>query len=718
MTETQQTAGAVNPDSEKKQPPIVGWIIAIACLYFVFTQPDRAKNICLILLGFGSMIFIHELGHFLAAKAVGILVEEFAVGFGPALIGWQKVPEGIALRLLPKRHEDGRITAAATIMIPIRVKAPSDTVYQLRAVPLGGFVKMLGQEDLKAMETDSDPRNYNNKPVWQRMIVISAGVVFNIISGFLVFVYVYGTGFYDMPAIVGDVIPGSAAQRAGLEPGDEFVMIGEKQEHLSFSDLLMAGAFSGSDETIVMKVRGADGSEREISLMPEMNEAMGVKGFGIERPDSGVIAAPAGSDEAIARVVKKLEGVGLAPKDKIVAVNGEGLQPGASFLDALILEAGGHDGSALRLTAEREGEDGAVQVMAIEVPLVLRPRGLDPTKWLNLTPRTTIGSIMAGSPAEKAGLEAGDVIIRVGDQLNPTIQEIQAICQERVNRDVPVTVLRGDGREVAVTVRPQLQGGLLAKLSGKAKAMIGFASGYDYDSTVVADNGSVGQADSVQLDVPRGAAIQQVNGVDVKDWNALLVALERHQGQVVPVSYTPGVDSGTLNSEITVPEDFQANLFYRPRDDVFLTLPLLPYERLYKGRSLGESLEMGLNATGVFLGQTYMTFKALFTRQVKADKAISGPIGILSMSYQIVNDRPLNYFLYFLGMISMCIAVFNFLPLPILDGGHMVMLIIEKLKGSPVSVRAQEVVNMVGLVLIGSLFLYVTFNDIVRTFGG
>lgn len=124
---------------------------------------------------------------------------------------------------------------------------------------------------------------------------------------------------------------------------------------------------------------------------------------------------------------------------------------------------------------------------------------------------------------------------------------------------------------------------------------------------------------------------------------------------------------------------------------------------------------MGADATRMFIVQTYLTIKGIVTNRVTS-KAISGPVGILSISYQIVRDRPLNYFLYFLGMISMCIAVFNFLPFPILDGGHMVMLIIEKIKGSPVSIRIQEAANYVGLVLIGSLFLYVTFNDVMRLF--
>jgi regulator of sigma E protease len=93
-----------------------------------------------------------------------------------------------------------------------------------------------------------------------------------------------------------------------------------------------------------------------------------------------------------------------------------------------------------------------------------------------------------------------------------------------------------------------------------------------------------------------------------------------------------------------------------------------------------------------------------------------GPVGIISFSYRIVAEQPFVYYVYFLGLISACIAVFNFLPLPPLDGGLVVLLLVEKIKGSALSERTQGVVAYVGWVLIGGFFLYVTFNDIVRSF--
>jgi len=95
-----------------------------------------------------------------------------------------------------------------------------------------------------------------------------------------------------------------------------------------------------------------------------------------------------------------------------------------------------------------------------------------------------------------------------------------------------------------------------------------------------------------------------------------------------------------------------------------------------------------------------------------------GPVGILTFSYRIVAAQPFIYYIYFLGLISASIAVLNFLPLPPFDGGLTVLLLVEKIKGSALSVRTQEIIAYVAWGLVGSLMLYVTFNDILRLIFG
>src|SRR4051812_23025087 len=154
----------------------------------------QLPSLLLLIFGFGFVIFFHELGHFLAAKWVGIRVEQFAVGFGQALFAWRK---GIGWRvgtttkeyrrraqnLLEKNEKPNpEISEDASGYTDEQINKAADelglgeTEYRLNWIPLGGYVKMLGQDDLKPNATASDPRAYNRKSIGQRMLVVSAGV--------------------------------------------------------------------------------------------------------------------------------------------------------------------------------------------------------------------------------------------------------------------------------------------------------------------------------------------------------------------------------------------------------------------------------------------------------------------------------------------------------------------------------------------------------------
>jgi regulator of sigma E protease len=135
-------------------------------------------------------------------------------------------------------------------------------------------------------------------------------------------------------------------------------------------------------------------------------------------------------------------------------------------------------------------------------------------------------------------------------------------------------------------------------------------------------------------------------------------------------------------------------------------------QRMYKADGPVDAMKMGYKRTKIFIVQTYVTLYQLISGLV-SPKELMGPVGILTFSYKIVAAQPFIYYVYFLGLISASIAVLNFLPLPPFDGGLTVLLLVEKIRGSALSVRTQEIIAYVAWGLIGSLMLYVTFNDVV-----
>lgn len=139
---------------------------------------------------------------------------------------------------------------------------------------------------------------------------------------------------------------------------------------------------------------------------------------------------------------------------------------------------------------------------------------------------------------------------------------------------------------------------------------------------------------------------------------------------------------------------------------------MVPFEALrenYKASGPIEAVGMGLKKTKMFIVQTVMTLKGLFSKSV-SPSTLSGPLGIVTTSYTIARSS-MSYYIYFMGLLSSCIAVMNLLPLPVVDGGVIVLLIVEKIKGAPLSQKAQGIISYVGLAFILSLFAWLIYND-------
>ena len=271
---------------------------------------------------------------------------------------------------------------------------------------------------------------------------------------------------------------------------------------------------------------------------------------------------------------------------------------------------------------------------------------------------------------------------------------------------MPVTILRMDPngfeKKITVTVTPK-------QPKGSDGVLIGFATFFDTDHPVVADTITV-ENGPAKLEIPRGATITSVDGTPVSNFLDIIREIKKYPGERVTIEWR--IDEETAgNVAVNIDKDLDF-ICVKP---YFPIIPFKPLKRLYDADGPIEAIVMGFRKTTSFITQTYVTLRRLIGGLV-SPKNLMGPVGIMSFSYQIVAEQPPVYYVYFLGLISAVIAVFNFLPVPPLDGGLIVLLIIEKIKGSPISERVQTILAYTSWTLILALLIYVTFNDILRLF--
>src|SRR5688572_8932673 len=294
---------------------------------------EQLPSLILLVLGFGFVIFWHELGHFFAAKWVGIRVEQFAVGFGQALLSYRK-GWGVTLGSSGKKYDE-MLQADRDGVQREDVGAIGETEYRLNWIPLGGYVKMLGQDDLRPNAQQDDPRAYNKKSIGARMFVVSAGVIMNIILAAFGFMVVFLMGFRVPPAQVGSVIPNSPAALATRldgtpgppKPGDRIVMFDDKWQH-DFNKLTLNVALAG-EGNVPMYVRRLDGTEERLLINPDRMEGETSRFLmiGIGQPfELRGLPETHEIEEEIRKDPKKFvqpELVAVKPGETITMINGE-----------------------------------------------------------------------------------------------------------------------------------------------------------------------------------------------------------------------------------------------------------------------------------------------------------------------------------------------------------------------------------------------------------
>lgn len=430
-------------------------------------------NIVLAIVALSFLILIHELGHFMVARWMGVKVLEFAIFMGPKLFSWKR----------------------------------GETEYSIRAIPMGGFCKMEGEE-----EASNDERAFNKKSAGKRALIVVAGAAMNILVAFLITTIVAFSMGYNT-RIIQNLSSDSPLKAAGLQVGDEIISYDNKHVFYPSSDFSLFLFLS-------------EGEEVNVEYRRE-----GVKGIQQTR---------------------------VAPR------------------------------------------------MSTPVYMIGITVGTEPDGTVN----SIIQKVQQGSPAEMAGMQPGDKIIRVDDTPVAIKEDLARYLQQSKENPVDITVNR-DGDTITMhEVKPQPS-----------------ATYYDL-------------------------------GVQFED---------------------------------------------------------------KKGEFFG-TIQSGLNYSVATIRSVYMTLGGIFTGKVKF-KDLSGPVGIVDTIGQVVDmgtgfSEKLLYLLQISMFLSLNLGVMNLLPFPALDGGKLLLILIEKIRRKPIDPEKEAWISMVGFILLILLLIATLFNDIPRVFRG
>ncbi|MGE0534687.1 MAG: site-2 protease family protein [Pirellulales bacterium] len=699
-------------------------MLSLSSLPLAAFDPGIIVVILKVAAALGFVIFVHELGHFAVAKMCGVKCEKFYLGFDIYGLKLAKFQWG-------------------------------ETEYGIGILPLGGYVKMLGQEDnpTKAYEEMQrakegqatgdpnapvfDPRSYLAQSVPKRMAIISAGVVMNLIFAFLMAALAYGIGVPYSPSGVSLLEPGAPAWQAGLQVGDEIVAINGKPCE-RYSDLraniALANLETGVDLTI--RRRSADSSEpREMHIQVHPMKGQKIPRIGVAPPESLELADtasdkthPARFGSPAAKVMSQLDG-----GKRIVAVNDARVE---SYAD-LIRELATHAQEPIQLTVvsvsdEVEAKDNVSEIAAssavesstvIIEPASIRDVGL-------IMKMGAITAVRANSPAAIAGLKEGDRILRVDGQ--PIEDPLRW----------PAQVRHAGERAMVLQVRNNEQDSSAREVTIAPSATVTFEwPNYFFSYDQVLSVPELGIAFSVENVVAAVLPGSPAEAAGIKAGDQLATAsflvkppsemtdaekefLESQAGVKAPLEFADDKANwvACLSELQYLPADTQIKLKLASDREITLTpvsandwfnpdrgLQLEGAFRTRTATSVGEAFALGGRETLDSVLQVYRFLQKL-GHQIDI-REIRGPITIARIAGSAASAGFVEL-LMFLVMLSANLAVLNFLPIPMLDGGHMLFLIIEGIRRKPVSERVFVAFQFAGILFLMSLMAFALFGDV------
>lgn len=589
-------------------------------------------SVLMAMLAFGSIIFIHELGHFIFAKKVGIRVEKFYLGF-----------DFRGLKFFSFTYKG--------------------TEYGIGILPLGGYVKMAGQEDFGSANKSGAADEFPSKTIWQRIQVLFGGVLFNFLSAFIFCVLALWAGYRLTTNEINGVVPGSPAWEIGLKPGDKIISYNgiATPSYESINTEVLLGGVNKDVELKLIR----DGKEMTFMVRPRKDYS-GMAHIGVRRQSSlsvKSVIVDSGADKA-----------GIKIGDRINEINGVGVDDW-NDLPPLVQKFSKED-KILKVGIEREG-----QKMVLPVEVAERKYG-----FLGFYPkqRSNVYAVLDGSEAEKLGIEMDMKVISVEGENYWEIHKRDKFIEKKSLK----FVFENNGKQKNFVFTGNMM---------DFKSQVSFGP---VGKNIVIDE-VVKESNAEKLNLKAGDKILKV-AIDGEKtlknplWFVLQQFIQYNPNKDISLTVKRGDKEMVLNGKIGERDD----AFYilgvqhgakAKDDDTALTVLMWPFQ---------------------MLRISYLSFWKLISGVISPTN-ISGPVGIFDVTLTIA-EQGLDILLYLMAFISIHIAFFNILPLPVLDGGHLMFCIVEAIKGKPVSPKIMEKMTMAGLVLLLSILVFATYNDIQK----
>lgn len=529
----------------------------------------------------GLLIFVHELGHFLVAKYFGVRVEVFSLGFGKKIFQYKK----------------------------------GDTNYCLSLIPLGGYVKMYGDEINADISEDQKKYSFTHKPVSQRIAVVLAGPLMNLFFAVLVFFVIAIIGEKAKAPVIGDVAEDSKAFASGFRSGDKVLKVGQDEVKTWDEFQHYLNKFHG--QSVAVEVEREDSNQTSaLSVIPE-----------------------------------------LAPNPNILS------------LDETV---------------------GTVE-------------------GINEASRASSVGVRHNSPAARSGLRTGDLITSINGRDVKYFRQLENRFIQLQSQPIQLQVLRYEDLK-----KPPVKHSFeIAPSQFASMAVLGFERPDLYLARVIEDSPAAAAG------LKSGDRITRVGTAEPKEWDDILRTVKSFSGEG---SIEIGVEREGSPMSFQMTPKLTSHMNSQGGEEKRFTIGIIPWVQsqnpeavVLKPDSLGAAFSRGIERTYEVSAMTVVSFIRLIQTKI-SPKNIGGVISIGQAASETFKMGVVE-FLTMMAVISINLFILNLLPVPVLDGGHLVFYTIEALRGAPLSMRKMEIAQQVGLAILMSLMAFALFNDFSRVFG-